>query len=427
MSHPSHQLTVLPIALKLIDKNYQVSFCGPERAVEGENLQKNAINQGINFICFNPSDDLGNVNQKDDSDTSNEFHCFLKNLYDGEIYKKFVQKNRPDLIILDIFYMPLAIVFKYFKIPVILANAQLVDDKDIDVPPIISPILPNGSKESKKIIQKAWQEIRKRKENMQAYFEFIKEISTKYQFDFNKLFYIDKSLVPFGLKLPELVFWDKAFDFNRTDDAKRERYYLGTQIDIDRKENYSNLLQIPRDSKLVYVAFGSKWNIAKTLKVDLVKKIITVAKQLSNLIFVIAVSKYKNEFVNKSTYPKNVIFLDYAPQLYLLSKSSLMITHGGGSIKECIRFGVPMLCYPFDNDQFGNAARVVYHGLGDRGNAGLDNVNTIKEKILKILENQETKQRLNYFQVRAIEAERSTKDVKIIEELIDSIKRTSTN
>jgi UDP:flavonoid glycosyltransferase YjiC (YdhE family) len=42
-----------------------------------------------------------------------------------------------------------------------------------------------------------------------------------------------------------------------------------------------------------------------------------------------------------------------------------MVTHGGlGSIKECVMHAVPMLVFPLDVDQPGNAARVVHHGLG---------------------------------------------------------------
>ena len=47
----------------------------------------------------------------------------------------------------------------------------------------------------------------------------------------------------------------------------------------------------------------------------------------------------------------------------------MMITNGGmNTIKECISLEVPMIVLPVKYDQHGNAARVVYHGLGVRGN-----------------------------------------------------------
>jgi UDP:flavonoid glycosyltransferase YjiC (YdhE family) len=63
-----------------------------------------------------------------------------------------------------------------------------------------------------------------------------------------------------------------------------------------------------------------------------------------------------------------VIVVERAPQLALLQRARLMITHGGlGSVKECVARGVPMLVFPLDIDQPGNGARVAHHGLGLAG------------------------------------------------------------
>nr|WP_312030601.1 nucleotide disphospho-sugar-binding domain-containing protein [Methylosinus sp. H3A] len=66
--------------------------------------------------------------------------------------------------------------------------------------------------------------------------------------------------------------------------------------------------------------------------------------------------------------PENVILAKRAPQLALLRRSALAIVHGGAAtIKECAYFGVPMIVFPIGFDHPGNTARVVYHGLGVRG------------------------------------------------------------
>lgn len=63
--------------------------------------------------------------------------------------------------------------------------------------------------------------------------------------------------------------------------------------------------------------------------------------------------------------PPDAILVQWAPQLGLLARASLMITHGGfGSVKECIHFGVPQVVFPLGFDQPGNAMRVQHHGLG---------------------------------------------------------------
>lgn len=54
--------------------------------------------------------------------------------------------------------------------------------------------------------------------------------------------------------------------------------------------------------------------------------------------------------------PKNCLAVPYAPQLRLLERASLFITHGGAnSVMEALWAGVPMLVSPQCNDQFINA------------------------------------------------------------------------
>ena len=68
----------------------------------------------------------------------------------------------------------------------------------------------------------------------------------------------------------------------------------------------------------------------------------------------------------------------------------MMITHGGmNSITECIFRQIPMLVYPLNRnwDQPGNAARIVFHGLGMSGNISRDSSRQIYKKINQIREN----------------------------------------
>jgi MGT family glycosyltransferase len=66
--------------------------------------------------------------------------------------------------------------------------------------------------------------------------------------------------------------------------------------------------------------------------------------------------------------PDNVIIMNkWIPQIRVLSKAAVHITHGGfTSVRESIETEVPMIVIPFDADQPGNAARIVYHNLGVR-------------------------------------------------------------
>jgi zeaxanthin glucosyltransferase len=61
------------------------------------------------------------------------------------------------------------------------------------------------------------------------------------------------------------------------------------------------------------------------------------------------------------------LVVDFAPQMELLERSCLFITHGGlNSVQEALLEGVPLVVLPITNDQYGVAARVVWTGAGER-------------------------------------------------------------
>ena len=64
--------------------------------------------------------------------------------------------------------------------------------------------------------------------------------------------------------------------------------------------------------------------------------------------------------------PENVIAAAYAPQLELLEKASLTLTHGGlNTVLDSLSYGVPMILVPLTYEQPAIAARVVRIGAGE--------------------------------------------------------------
>ena len=62
---------------------------------------------------------------------------------------------------------------------------------------------------------------------------------------------------------------------------------------------------------------------------------------------------------------KGAIVVSNAPQLKLLERSALCITHAGlNTALECLTRGVPMVAVPITNDQPGVAARIAYTKTG---------------------------------------------------------------
>ncbi len=64
--------------------------------------------------------------------------------------------------------------------------------------------------------------------------------------------------------------------------------------------------------------------------------------------------------------PGNTIVVGYAPQLELLQKATLTITHAGmNTTLESLSNGVPIVAIPISNDQPGVAARIAWTGTGE--------------------------------------------------------------
>jgi len=92
--------------------------------------------------------------------------------------------------------------------------------------------------------------------------------------------------------------------------------------------------------------------------------------------------------------PGNPIVVGYAPQLELLQKAALTITHAGmNTTLESLSNGVPMVAIPVANDQPGVAARIAYTGVGELVSLKELSVSKVRSAIEKVLTQESYKQR----------------------------------
>jgi zeaxanthin glucosyltransferase len=86
--------------------------------------------------------------------------------------------------------------------------------------------------------------------------------------------------------------------------------------------------------------------------------------------------------------PRNAIVVPRAPQLELLRRASLCITHGGvNTVLEALAEGVPMVAIPIGFDQPGVAARIKYHRVGECIDVGELSSEGLTPMIRDVLEN----------------------------------------
>jgi MGT family glycosyltransferase len=85
-------------------------------------------------------------------------------------------------------------------------------------------------------------------------------------------------------------------------------------------------------------------------------------------------------------FPGNPLVVGYAPQLELLQKATLVITHAGmNTTLESLTNGVPMVAIPVTNDQPGVAARIAWAGAGEVVPLGKVSVKRLQKAIKQVL------------------------------------------
>jgi zeaxanthin glucosyltransferase len=97
--------------------------------------------------------------------------------------------------------------------------------------------------------------------------------------------------------------------------------------------------------------------------------------------------------------PSNTIVVRIAPQIELLKRAALCITHAGlNTALEALAQGVPMVAIPIGYDQPGIAARIAYHGVGEFVEIGHLTARHLSELIVKVTENPNYRDKARWFQ-----------------------------
>jgi zeaxanthin glucosyltransferase len=97
--------------------------------------------------------------------------------------------------------------------------------------------------------------------------------------------------------------------------------------------------------------------------------------------------------------PSNAIIVSTAPQIELLRRAALCVTHAGlNTALEALAQGVPMVAIPIGFDQPGVAARIAYHGVGEFVEIGDLTAERLAELIQRVRQNPNYRDRAHYFQ-----------------------------
>jgi zeaxanthin glucosyltransferase len=228
------------------------------------------------------------------------------------------------------------------------------------------------------------------------------------------------------LEIPQVVMSPECFDVWPA--PHPGRHYLGPCIDFERIEPEFDWSRLVDGRPLALCALGT----SHLLGGDAVGFLRRVAEALSSLEgwnVVIAAGDAHVELSETAARAKgHLIVVKDAPQLALLRRADLMITHSGlNSVKECLYFGVPMVTFPGTNDQFGIAARVAHHQVGASGDFRKSSSAEIRQLVARVTSSAAIRQNLERMRQAFVESARAVPTGVVFERLIREARASRTD
>jgi zeaxanthin glucosyltransferase len=170
-------------------------------------------------------------------------------------------------------------------------------------------------------------------------------------------------------------------------------HYAGPFFDVAGREPIPFPWERLDGRPLVYASLGTLVN-----GLDRIYKTILPAVGRMPEIQVVLAKGNNIELTDLGLIPPNVIVVDQAPQLELLKRSVLCITHAGlNTALESLAQGVPMVAIPIGYDQFGVAIRIAYHGVGELLEVDNLTVDELHGLIQKVLHTPAYREKAQYF------------------------------
>ena len=168
-------------------------------------------------------------------------------------------------------------------------------------------------------------------------------------------------------------------EFNSEEDFDDTYKFVGPSIK-QRDEETEFTFEKIESERVVYISLG-------TINTDFNDFYKICMNALSNLNCKVVMSVGKKCDINLlGEIPGNFIVCNFVPQLEILKRASLFVSHGGfNSVSEALYYGVPIITIPMVNDQYMVAKRVEKVGAGITLQMKEITEKSIKESVLKML------------------------------------------
>lgn len=282
------------------------------------------------------------------------------------------------------------------------------------VPDVVTGLIPEPSLRFYLRNLLAWQSYRFQllPDELLGIYGFTRQLAARYGY---RAELYDRSITRHNLLcLPELVPFPVAMEFPDAADIPG-RHYIETSICLDRKEPEFPWQRLDETRPLILCALGTYLWFDKDFYRRFFRVLVDLARSKPEWQWVAATGRLVAE-QDLGDLPDNFIAMESIPQLALLRRAHMMITHGGtNTIRECVYFGVPMVSFPFGGDHPGNTARIVYHGLGVKGDLQTLTVQSLRERVEAVDRSFYIRSQIKLMQSEVLRLEKEKPGVRLIE------------
>ncbi len=351
-------------------------------------------------------------------DSAAHTRSYLSRWTDGSADRLLASIN-PDLVVADSMAPFMALTAHGAKRPAVLLNVVLPSEQAISVPPCDSLRIPVPGLVDRLRVTLSWKRYLLRKSLRKQALRCLGcdedlpgallRIARRAGLAADRVDF-RTSMGP-ALRMPEIVLCPRELDFPHSEVA--DRYYVEPAIDLERSGGEFPWHLLDSTKTLIYCAMGSQSHRSGEAG-RIVRAAIEAVRGREDWQLVVVTGAGGGD--SPADEPSNVIQTEHAPQLEILRRAALMITHGGlGSVKECLYFGVPMIVFPLMRDQPGNGARVVHHGLGALGTPVAE---TLRTELERVLADGALRARMRIFSQRFQALERERLSLNILESFL---------
>ena len=155
-----------------------------------------------------------------------------------------------------------------------------------------------------------------------------------------------------------IVYTSKEFQINNEEFDDKKYCFVGTAI--SKRKNNINIPYDEMNDIIIYISLGT----LQSDNLEFYNNCIEAFKNNKNISIIMSVGKNIN-INNFNNIPSNFYIYNFVPQLEVLEKSQIFITHGGmNSVNEGLYYKNKCIVIPMDVDQFSVATRVEELKLG---------------------------------------------------------------